>query len=127
MPGQHAEVAFAARQIDLIDVAGEQHRFRRYEFKVYSSHSAYPLPLPTNSLPLRRCGELLALFHRLFDGANHVESLLGQVIVFALAQLLEAADRISKFDKDAGRAGEDFGDMERLRQEPLDLARSRDR
>jgi hypothetical protein len=34
MPGQHAEIAFDAGQIDLIDVTGEQHGLRRYEFEV---------------------------------------------------------------------------------------------
>src|SRR3954453_17224476 len=36
---------------------------------------------------LRRFGgELLALFDRLFDGADHVEGLLGQVVVLAFAK-----------------------------------------
>src|SRR5258708_28412243 len=67
-------------------------------------------------------GELLALFDRLLDGADHVEGGLRQVIVFALAQTLEAADGVGEVDEDAGRAGEHFGDMEGLRQEALDLA-----
>src|SRR6516164_1096073 len=72
-------------------------------------------------------GELLALLDRLLDGADHVEGGLRQVIVLTLAQALEAADGVGKLDEHAGRAGEDFGDMERLRQEALDLAGARDR
>jgi hypothetical protein len=34
MAGQYAEITFHARQIDLIDIAGEQHALRRDEFKV---------------------------------------------------------------------------------------------
>jgi hypothetical protein len=34
MAGQYAEIAFHARQVDLIDVAGEQHGLRRYELEV---------------------------------------------------------------------------------------------
>ena len=49
---------------------------------------------------LRRGGKFLTLFNRLLDGADHVERLLRQVIVFALAQPLEAADGIGELDKD---------------------------
>src|SRR5579871_1660848 len=70
-------------------------------------------------------GELLALLDRLLDGADHVEGGLRQVIVFALDQALEALDGILQVDELAGRAGEHFGDMERLRQEALDLAGDR--
>ena len=71
--------------------------------------------------------ELLALLDRLFDGADHVEGLLGQMIVFAFAQTAETLDGVGEIDELAGRAGEDFGNEERLRQEALDLARARDR
>src|ERR1700722_16742943 len=71
--------------------------------------------------------ELLALLDRLFDGADHVEGLLGQMIVFAFAQTAETLDGVGELDELAGRAGEDFGNEERLRQEALDLARAGDR
>src|SRR5258708_37928412 len=75
---------------------------------------------------LRRFGrELLALFDRLFDGADHVESLLRQMIVLAFAKPAETLDGVGEVDELARRAGEDFGSMERLRQEALDLARAR--
>src|SRR6266849_3787864 len=80
------------------------------------------------SLPSRRLGcELLALLDRLLDGAHHVEGGLRQMIVLAIAQALEAADRIGEVDEDAGRSGEHLGDVEGLRQEALDLAGARDR
>src|SRR5262245_24426589 len=73
------------------------------------------------SCRLRR--QPLALVDRLLDGADHVERRLRQVVVFALDQPLEAADGVSQVDELAGRAGEYFGNMERLAQEALDLAR----
>src|SRR5579862_7698342 len=69
-------------------------------------------------------GELLTLFDRLLDGPDHVEGRLRQVIVFALNQSFEAANRISEIDQYAGCAGEYLRDVEWLRQEALDLARA---
>src|SRR5262245_20104759 len=69
--------------------------------------------------------QLAALLHRLFDGADHVERGLRQVVVLAVAQALETFDRVGEVDEYAGRAGKHFGDVERLRQEALDLARAR--
>src|SRR3954462_12613901 len=75
------------------------------------------------SLNLRRFGgELLALFDRLFDGADHVKGLLRQMIVLAFAQSAETLDGVGEVDEFAGRAGKHFGDEERLRQEAFDLA-----
>src|ERR1700676_5334559 len=70
--------------------------------------------------------ELLALFDRLFDGADHVEGLLGQVVVLAFAKSAESLDGVGEVDELARRSREDFGDEERLRQEALDLARASD-
>src|SRR5829696_10160867 len=66
----------------------------------------------------------LALLDRRLDGADHVEGSLRQVVILAFHQALEAADGVGEIDKDAGRAGEHFGDVEGLRQEALDLARA---
>src|ERR1700722_6970736 len=76
---------------------------------------------------LRRFRELLALFDRLFDGAHHVEGGFRQMVVLAFAQVAEALDGVGEVDELAGRAGEDFGDVEGLRQEAFDLAGARDR
>src|SRR5258705_9836132 len=88
-----------------------------------SSSFPYSPLLVRYSLALR-CfrRELLALLDRLFDGANHVEGRLRQMIVLAFAQPAETLDGVGKVDEFAGRTGEDFGDVERLRQEALDLA-----
>ena len=67
--------------------------------------------------------DVLGLLEGLVDGADHVEGLLGQRIALAGDDHLEAADRLLEGDVFAGRAGEDLGDVERLRQEALDLAR----
>src|SRR5215831_4637581 len=71
--------------------------------------------------------ELLALLDRLFDRAHHVEGRFRQVVVLAFDQALEALDGVGDVDQLAGRAGEYLGDVERLRQEALDLARAGDR
>src|SRR5712675_2574910 len=71
--------------------------------------------------------ELLAFFDRLFDGADHVESLLRKMIVLAFAKPAETLDGVGEVDELARRTGEDFGNMKRLRQEALDLARARHR
>src|ERR671936_1890693 len=81
-------------------------------------------PAMTSAIPLRRFRrELLALLHRLLDGAHHVERRIRQVAVFSFAQSLEAADGVGELDEHPGRAGEHLGDVEGLRQEALDLAR----
>src|SRR5262249_29259051 len=72
-------------------------------------------------------GEPLALLDRLLDGADHIEGGLRQVVVFALAQSLEAADGVGELDELAHRAGENLCDVEGLRQETLDLAGAGDR
>src|ERR1700722_16909399 len=78
--------------------------------------------------PVRRfLRELLALLDGLFDGADHIEGLLGQMVVLAFAEVAKTLDGVGKVDELAGRAGEDFGDEERLRQEALDLAGAGDR
>src|SRR5947208_16936318 len=66
--------------------------------------------------------ELLALLDGFLDGADHVESGFRQVIVLAFADRAETLDGVSELDERALRPGEDFGDVERLRQEALDLA-----
>src|ERR1700730_16148250 len=70
--------------------------------------------------------QLLALFDRLLDGADHVEGRLRQVIVLAFADRAKTLDGIGEVDEFARRSREDFGDEERLRQEALDLARTGD-
>src|ERR671930_2688849 len=68
----------------------------------------------------------LGLLDRLLDRADHVEGLLGQVVVLAVEDLREALDRVLELHVLAGRAGELLGDEVRLRQEALDLARAGD-
>src|SRR3712207_9159656 len=61
--------------------------------------------------------QLLRLFDRFLDGADHVEGGFGEVVIVAVHNALEALDGVFQADQLAGRAGEHFGDMERLRQE----------
>src|SRR5271165_668669 len=70
--------------------------------------------------------EPLRLFDRLLDRSDHVEGRLRQVVVLAFDDAFEALDRVRDLDLNAGRAGENGRDVERLRQEALDLAGARD-
>src|SRR5580704_15827912 len=119
----------AALPASPLPLAGEVDRQRRSGGGyILKRRRKRPLPDPPRKREreftfLRRFGgELLALFDRLFDGADHVEGSFGQVIVFAFAEIAEALDGVGEIDELAGRAGEDFGNVERLRQESLDLA-----
>src|SRR5262245_1237273 len=99
----------------------------RSKWKVAMASCARYSLLAIRSLASRRFRrELLALLHRLLDGADHVEGGLRQVIVFSLAQTLEAANGVGELDEHTGRSGEDLGDVEGLREIALDLARACD-
>src|SRR5436190_10745204 len=69
---------------------------------------------------------LLGLLDRLVDRADVHERALGQVVVLALDDLLEAAHGLGARDEHARRAGELLGHEERLREEALDAARAHD-
>jgi hypothetical protein len=79
------------------------------------------------ALLLRLFGQLLALLYRFLNRSDHVESSFRQMVVFAFDQAFKSFDRVPQVDELAGRAGEDFCNVERLRQEALDLARARNR
>src|SRR5919204_2390426 len=69
--------------------------------------------------------DALRLLDRLLDRPDHVEGLLGQLVVLAVEDLGEALDRVLELHVLARRAGELLGDEVRLREEALDLARAR--
>src|SRR5699024_2235714 len=86
-------------------------------------------PFPTPHSRRRRSRRLLrphvlALLDGLVDGADHVESLLGQVVDFAVDDHLEAADGVLHRYVHARRAGDHFGHVERLAEEALAFARA---
>src|ERR1039458_3230080 len=58
----------------------------------------------------------------LVDRALQEEGVLGNLVVLAFHDLLEAADRLGDRHVGAGGTGELFGDKERLGEEALDLA-----
>src|SRR5215211_7518541 len=60
--------------------------------------------------------------YRLLDVADHVEGLLGQIIVLTLDDRLEARNAFLKRHELARRACKGFGDEKRLREETLHLA-----
>ena len=57
------------------------------------------------------------------DAANHVERLLGQVVVLTLDDLLEAPDRPFEGDDLAFKAGEPLGDEEQLAKKAMETRR----
>src|SRR5712664_2871146 len=69
--------------------------------------------------------EPLAFLAGVLDRADVEERLLRQIVVLALKNLAEAADRIRHLHVDAVEARELLRDQQRLRQETLDLARAR--
>ena len=66
----------------------------------------------------------LGFFDGFIDGADHVEGRFRQVIVFAFEDAFEAFDGVFERHEHARRTGKDFSDVERLRQEALDLPRA---
>src|ERR1700755_2953827 len=100
-----------------------------YKFKVASSKlrtraSNFELVTHHFLLALRR--EALAALARLFDCADHVEGLFGEVVVLAVDDLLKALEGLGDGDVLAFEARELLGDEEGLREEALHLARARD-
>src|SRR5205085_5151985 len=72
----------------------------------------------------RRRLVLLGLLEHLLDRALQQERLLGDVVVLAFDDLAEAADRVGDLHVLTLDAGELFRDVERLREEALNLART---
>ncbi|EAA00316.4 AGAP012078-PA [Anopheles gambiae str. PEST] len=72
-------------------------------------------------------GQTLRLLDDLLDRADHVEGHLRQMVELTVQDLGEALDGFLQRHQLAGVAGEHLGDLERLRQEALDLAGAGDR
>ena len=83
-----------------------------------------PEPVRHRRRPRPLLAQALGLLHGLVDSADHVEGLLGQLVVLALDDLVEPADGLGERDVLPGRAGERLGDEEGLREEALDLPRA---
>src|SRR3989339_347555 len=83
--------------------------------------------LPYRLQPLQAASLLngLRLFDRFVNRADHVEGLFRQVVVFAVDDRLEVGDGVFQRNVLAGCTGKHFGHEEGLRQEALDLARTR--
>ena len=90
MPLEDAELPFRAGDGHLFDDPPEGHLLRGHDFQCqFIRHLNI----------LRLFGKPLRLFHDLFDPADHVEGLLGQVIVLAIENFLEASDRVGHRDE----------------------------
>src|SRR4029079_19360109 len=70
--------------------------------------------------------EIARALDRVLDRALHVEGRLGELVVLALDDRVEARDRVLELDVLAGRPGELLGDEVRLREEQLHLPGARD-
>ena len=80
------------------------------------------LSAEARSLPYAAAFIFSAACERFFDRALHVESLLGDVVVLAFDDSLEAFYGVGDFHVTAGGTGELLGDVEGLRQEALHFA-----
>ena len=115
--GEHADLAVAGGQHDLIDFDVDDLPFARDDGEIDLRREGRP------SVSLRRLVlHLLGALQHVLDGALHVEGLLRDVVVLAFDDLAEAADRVGDLDVLALDAGELLGHVERLREEALDLA-----
>uniref|UniRef100_A0A182P1D5 Prokaryotic-type class I peptide chain release factors domain-containing protein n=1 Tax=Anopheles epiroticus TaxID=199890 RepID=A0A182P1D5_9DIPT len=72
-------------------------------------------------------GQTLCLLDDLLDRADHVEGNLRQMVQLTVQDLGEALDGFLQRHQFAGMASEHLSDLERLRQETLDLAGAGDR
>src|SRR5258706_1032972 len=70
----------------------------------------------------QRLLHLLRLRPHFIDVADVQERLLRQIVCLAVADLLEAAERVGELDVLPFLAGELLGDIERLAEEALDLS-----
>lgn len=70
--------------------------------------------------------QLLGLGNSVLDATNHVESVLGQVVVLTVQDLLEGSDGLLQSHQLTGDTSENLGDSEWLGQESLDLSGSLD-
>src|SRR4051812_41006837 len=83
--------------------------------------SSASCPLPRASL------QRLRFLERFLDRPDHVERLLGQRVAFAVHDHVETFDRVLERHVLARGSREYLGYVERLREEPLDLACAPDR
>src|SRR5437868_6582546 len=84
--------------------------------------SYWQLTTGYGQLPLRCWLHLLRCLQDFFDRSLHVEPLLGDVVVLAFHNCLETFHGIRNLHVTSWCAGKLFGDVERLRQEALNLA-----
>ena len=116
MACSNAHLALFARDHGHFNGTGYQLLLRRDEIEVYRLLKRFQLS------GLRH--HFFAFFDGLLDRAYHVERGFWQIIILAFDNAFEALDRIFDGDEHARRAGENFGDVEWLREETLNLTRA---
>ncbi len=85
------------------------------------------MPHASRLMPYLTGRHFLGFLHGLLDGADHIECLLRDLVVFAVNDFFEAANGVFQFYIVAGRSGKGFGDVKRLRQETLNFSCPGDR
>ena len=103
---QNAELSFRAGNYDLNDAFAQELPLRRDDdqFNGFRKH-----------LRLNACLHFFRFRERFFDRADHIESLLGDVVVLAFDDFLKAAHRVFDLDVLAFQARELGRDEHRLR------------
>src|SRR5262245_746319 len=111
VPWEDAEVALDARHDDLVDLLGDDEpRGCRH--------------LQRDAIGHLGLSDLLGLLARLADVADHVERLLGQLVVLTIDDFPEALHGVGHLHVAPGQARELLGHEHRLRQESLDFTRA---
>ena len=117
MTRKNSEIAFGARNLQLVHLLVNERAFRRddgeidWAFRHFQSYFTAAI--------------LSACSSDFFDRSDHVEGLFGNVVVLAFDDFLEALDRVGDLSRTClSRPVNCCGHEERLRQESLNLARA---
>src|SRR3984893_2379853 len=81
-------------------------------------------PKANDQRPLLRCFQLLRRLQHFINRALHVKRLLGDIVVLAFVDFLEALYRVRDLNVAPWRTSELFGHVERLRQEAAPVPRA---
>src|SRR5690606_27116987 len=124
--GEHADLAVEARDLHARDLDAAALRAERGQDVEFDAGGGHIGLLSNASRGVSAAGELPGLLDDLADAADHVVRLLGQVVVLAVDDLLEALDRVLEVDLLAVVAREHLGDVEGLAEEALHAAGAAD-
>ena len=124
---QHAEFALQSGRGNLVHLLIQKEPAGRHHFKSnFVRHDSVENPVKEQLIvtindpvfqmiwePSLRC-HFLRFFHCFFDGTNHIERLLWNIIVFAVNNFLKSTNGIFQLDVFTGRTRKCFSDVEGL-------------